>query len=399
MASSNISINPLSTRRDRRSFLLFPWRLYRNDPMWVPPVLSERAATINPQRNALFQTGEITLFIARQDGRLVGTIGLAIDTIGNTNRIEPIVTFGFFECINDRAVSDALLNHAVDWTRQRNINILRGPQSFSSSEDPGVLIEGRETPRGLLMNWTMPYYQNMLEDYGFTTWEDSLAYRVYLKDNMDARGKLIMPGGIQRINRYLRRRYDESTYRVRLGDLDNWDAELEIARTIYNRALVNLQGFVPMDKQDWKRIAESINPLLSAEFALFVEMNGEPIAFALALPDINMALWHCNGLRFPWNYVQLWWYSRKLPGLSFKIMAMLPEYHGLGLDALIYEHIAQASYHHGYEWVDMSLTGANNPTTNKLAARIGAKIDKRYRIYDYHIEQESTGAPDDSPTR
>jgi GNAT superfamily N-acetyltransferase len=383
---SNIRIMPVSTRRDRRTFLLFPWRLYRHDPLWVPPVISERAAIINPKRNDLFQTGEVGLFIAWHGHEPVGTIGLAIDALSNQYRTDPIAVFGFFECINDRAVSTALLDHAIDWTRQRNINILRGPQSFGSSDDPGILIEGRETPRGLLMNWSMPYYQEMLENYGFVTWEDALAYRATIKDHIDAQGNLILPHDIQRINRYLRRRYDETICRVRYGDIKNWDAELETARSVFNHALVNLQGFVPMSKEEWKRMAESINPLLSPEFVLFMEMHGEPIAFALALPDINMALWHCNGLRFPWNYVQLWWYSRHLPGLSFKIMAMLPEYQGLGLDALIYEHIALAAFRHGYEWVDMSLTGANNPTTNKLTTRIGAKIDKRYRVYDYYIQ-------------
>ncbi len=385
MASSNIRIMPVSTRRDRRIFLLFPWRLFRIDPLWVPPVVSERAATTDPERNALFQTGDVELFIAWQDRQPVGTIGLAIDIVGNENRPEPVAFFGFFDTIDDRNVSNTMLNHAVDWVRQRNIKILRGPQSFASSEEPGILIEGRETPRGMLMNWTMPYYQGMLEDYGFFEWENSLAYRVYLRDYVDTQGNLVLPGRIQRINRYLRRRYDEMACRVRLGDLDNWDVELEIARSIYNRALANLPDFIPMSKDDWKRIANSLNPLLSADFALFVEMDGEPIAFALAIPDINMALWHCNGLRYPWNYIQLWWYSRNLPGLSFKIMAMLPEYHGLGLDALIYEHLAFAANRHGYEWIDMSLTGANNPTTNKLAARIGAKIDKRYRAYQYNI--------------
>jgi GNAT superfamily N-acetyltransferase len=385
MASSNIRIEPVTSHRDRRTFLLFPWRLYRQDPMWVPPVKSERAAIINPERNALFQTGEVGLFIAWKDHQPVGTIGLAIDAIGNQNRPEPVAFFGFFDCVDDKAISTAMLDHAIAWTRQRDSKILRGPQSFNGSEEPGILIEGRETPRGMLMNWTMPYYQDMLEGYGFVQWEDSLAYRVYLKDYIDTEGNLVLPGRIQRINRYLRKRYDESTCRVRLGNLDNWDSELEIARSIYNRALANLPDFVPMSQEDWKRIAGSLSPLLSSDFALFVEMKGEPIAFALALPDINMALWHCNGLRFPWNYVQLWWYSRKLPGLSFKIMGMLPEYHGLGIDALVYEHIALAAYRHGYEWIDMSLTGGNNPTTNKLAQRVNAKIDKRYRSYEYNI--------------
>jgi GNAT superfamily N-acetyltransferase len=385
MASSNIRVEPVTTHWDRRTFLLFPWRLYRKDPIWVPPVKSERAGIINPECNALFQTGEVGLFIAWKDQQPVGTIGLAIDVIGNQNRPKPVAFFGFFDCVDNQAVSSALLDHAIAWTRQRDIKILRGPQSFNGSEEPGILIDGRETPRGMLMNWTMPYYREMLEGYGFVQWEDSLAYRVYLKDYIDAEGNLMLPGGIQRINRYLRKRYDESVCRIRQGNLDNWDSELEIARSIYNRALRNLPDFVPMSQEDWKRIADSLSPLLSSDFALFVEMKGEPIAFALAFPDINMALWHCNGLRFPWNYVQLWWYSRKLPGLSFKIMGMLPEYHGLGIDALVYEHIALAAHRHGYEWIDMSLTGANNPTTNKLARRVHAKIDKRYRSYEYNI--------------
>ena len=122
MALSNIRIEPVSTRRDRRTFLLFPWRLFRNDPLWVPPVLSERAATTDPKRNTLFQTGEVGIFIAWKDRQPVGTIGLAIDAIENKNRTEPIAVFGFFDSINDTAVSDALLDHAIAWTRQRNID-------------------------------------------------------------------------------------------------------------------------------------------------------------------------------------------------------------------------------------------------------------------------------------
>ncbi|MDF1512321.1 MAG: hypothetical protein P1S60_00785 [Anaerolineae bacterium] len=388
MKSNNkrsIIIKPVSSRRDRRIFLLFPWRLYRSDPHWVPPLLSEHKATIDPEKNDLFNTGDVALFIAWRDRQPVGTIGLAIDVLDNKNREEPVAVFGFFECIEDFAISNALLRHAVEWTRARHIHLLRGPQSFSSSDEPGLLIEGRETPRGMLMNWTMPYYKPMLEEFGFKAWVDSLAYRVYLADYVGEDGQLVLPGGIQRINRYLRRRYDEQRCHLRLGNLDNWEADSEIARSVYNRGLSNLPNFVPMKREDWQRFALSLKPLLSSEFIVFVELDGQPVAFALAFPDVNTALLHCNGLRFPWNYIQFWWHSRKLPGLCFKILVMLPEFHGLGLDAHVYEHIAVNAYQKGYAWVDMSLTGADNPTTNKLASRVGAQIDKRYRVYEYQI--------------
>ncbi|MBN1140149.1 MAG: hypothetical protein JXM73_26500, partial [Anaerolineae bacterium] len=251
--------------------------------------------------------------------------------------------------------------------------------------EPGVLVEGRQTPRGLLMGWSPPTYQGFFERYGARTYQDSLAYRVYLADYVDEAGAFHLPHGIDRIAAYVQRRYGDRC-RVRLGDLRDLDGELEVARGIYNRSLATLPVFTPERQDEWRRMALSIRPLLDPEFAPFVEVDGEAVAFGLALPDINQALLHCNGLRAPWDTLKLWWYSRHLPGISFKIMAVLPEYREQGLDALIYQHIAQAAFRQGYQWVDLSLTGEDNPMTNKMARRIGAVVDKRYRVYELTLE-------------
>lgn len=379
--ASNLEVRPVRGRRERRRFLRFPWRIYKDDPMWVPPVLSDRAARIDPDRESRFRRGEAALFMAWRGRRPVGTIGVAVDTKSSANRPHPVVDFGFFECVEDRAVAHTLLDRAVGWARARDADRLWGPQSFGDSDEPGLLLEGRETPRGMLMGWTAPYYRRFIEGYGFTYYRDALAYRVILTEHVDAEGHFEPPGRLRRIAERVRERY-AGRFRLRLGDLDRWEDELAVARGIYNRALGTLPHFYPMPRAEWQRMGASIRPLLDADLAVFLYLDGEPVAFALALPDINTALLHCNGLRTPWDYAKLWWHSRHLSGLSFKIMAMVPEVHGMGLDALIYHHIAETAWHKGYEWVDLSLTGDDNPSTNPLAVRFGARLDKRYRVYE-----------------
>ncbi len=374
-----ITVEPVRTVRQRRAFLLFPWRIYRGDPNWVPPIVSERAARLDPRRNSLFQHGEVQPFVAVRDGRVVGTIAAAVDTRANQARNEQIATFGFFECVDDYAVAQALFDRVIGWARERGMSALRGPQNFGPTDEPGLLIEGRQTPPVLMMGWTPPYYVEFVERYGFHKWTDSLAYRVYRSDLPTGEGDDILPAKMVRVAEHARQRYG---YTFRHGNLARWHDEMETARTIYNRSLAVLWDFVPVEEREWHQQAERLRPLLDPDLAIFALVEGREVGFGLGLPDINQALIYCNGLRYPWNYLPLWWRSRHLPGLSFKILAMLPEYWGRGLDALIYLEMARQALRKGYQWMDMSLTGEDNPMTNRLATNLGAKIDKRYRIYE-----------------
>jgi GNAT superfamily N-acetyltransferase len=381
---STIEIQPANTRRHRRAMLLFPWRIYRGDPNWVPPVVGERAARLDPGKNALFQHGEAAPFVALGGrGEVVGTIALAVDHRHNRMRGEQVAFFGFFECVDDYGVAQALFDHAAAWARERGLAALRGPQSFGTSDEPGLLIEGRDTPPGLMMAWTAPYYVDFVRRYGFAKWGDSLAYRLYRSDLPSGQGDDGVPPRILRVARYVSRRYG---YTLRHADIERWDEEMGLARDIYNQSLATLPDFVAMSEDEWDRHAESLRPLLHPDLVFFVQVDGREVGFGLGLPDINQALRHCNGLRYPWNYAQLWWHSRRLPGLSFKIVALLPEYRGRGLDALIYLQIARCLIRGGYDWVDMSLTAEDNPTTNKLAAGLEARVDKRYRIYSLALQ-------------
>ena len=320
--TSALTVRSVVGWRERRVFLRFPWRIYRDDPLWVPPVLSERAARLDPARGPFFRHGEADLFVAWRGSEPLGTIAPAIDhqVVDHTGR--QVAVFGFFECVAEYRVAQALLDRAVAWARERGAQVLRGPQSFGPSDEPGLLIEGRETSPGLLMGWSPPYYVTFVERYGFRKYHDALAYRAYVADYTDTSGTVHIPEKLRRVADFARQRYG---YRVRQGRMEEWERELDRALEIYNRSLATLPDFAPMDRADWQHQAASLRPLLDPEMVVFAEADGREVGFGLALPDISQALLHCNGLRYPWDYARLWYHSRHLPGVSFKIMAMLDQ--------------------------------------------------------------------------
>lgn len=169
---NEINIQPLKSRHDRRTFLTFPWHIYRNDPLWVPPLLPERAKVIDPQRGTFFQRGEAEFFIAWRDGIPVGTICAAEDKLTNQQRNMRDCMIGFFECIDDYGVAEALFKHCAGWAKGRNLNSLYGPFNLDYEDGYGVLIEGRDRPPVILCGHTPAYYLSFVEHFGFqpTAW-------------------------------------------------------------------------------------------------------------------------------------------------------------------------------------------------------------------------------------
>jgi GNAT superfamily N-acetyltransferase len=373
----DIHIRPAKTARDRQAIVTFPWHIYRNDPLWVPPLISERLARLDPERNPFFQTGEAQPLLAYRQGKRVGTIVSAIDHRSNRHLGEKVAVFGFFEVIEDYAVAEALFHAAADWARQKGMKALRGPFNFTASDEPGLLVEGRDTPPVILMGHNPPYYVDFVQRFGFVKLgADSLAFRAWTAPYEGDPGRL--PPKLLRVAEAVRKR---GGFTLRHGRLNRWDEEIELAFHIYNGALSTLPRFVPLTRADFERQARALEPLLDPDFVLFAEINGQPVGFALGLPDINQAIRHANGGRYPWDWLKLWWYSRRIDCLSFKIIAVLPEYRGRGIDVLFYLEMARQMLAHGYRWMDMSLTAEDNLMPTRIATRFGAEVYKRYRIF------------------
>jgi GNAT superfamily N-acetyltransferase len=173
---------------------------------------------------------------------------------------------------------------------------------------------------------------------------------------------------------------------IRKIDLAAWDREVEITRTLFNATLGFLPESIPLDAQDYGRLANQMKPILDPDLALIAEHEGKPIGFLVAIPDFNLVLLHLTGRIFPIGWAKLLWYSRRIDQVSFKLFGLLDAYRGRGIDTLMYLEAVRAAARKGYKWLDGSLTSENNPSVNRLAERLGAERYKHYRLYQMAFE-------------
>jgi len=381
MAAPALSIEPIHTLKELREFVAFAWEIYKGDPLWVPPVFEDHMARLDPKRNPMLKHGELQAFVARRDGRMVGTIAGAMDYQLKNVIPDPFAAFGFFECINDYEVAKALLDTVVDWAHSKGQRRVRGPYNPTQNDEQGFLIEGRDRPPIIMTAHNPPWYPEFVERYGFRKWgPDEFCYGVSADGLLPDLSNL--PPKLGRVIEAVRQR---TRAQVRPANFADWDNEVERARQVYNRSLSTLADFVPLDQDEFRRQTELLRPVIDPDLVLFIEIDGRTVGFGLGLPNVNEALHHANGLRHPWDYLHFLRDRRHIKGMSIKIIALDPDYWGRGLDALMYGELARQTAKKGYMWADLSLTGEDNPQTNKLAKVIGATVYKRYRIYQLEI--------------
>ncbi len=368
-----VEVYPVRTGRERRIFLQFPWRIYQGDPIWVPPLLPERAKMLDPERGPFFRHGRLECAIAWRDGQPVGTICAAEDFQLNEGRGTKDCVFGFFECIDDDVAARALFDYARGWALRHGLNALYGPFNLDYEDGYGILIEGRDRPPAILCGHTPPYYQRLVERYGFLPARgDNLAFGLDLVETPYLHQ-------LEEMADRVRRRHG---YTVRSGRMEEWEEEIDRIHPLINAALAHLPDHRPWPRETLQTLFAPFKKLADPDLILFVEDGGRTIGFFPGLPNFNEFLIHANGLRYPWDYLNLWLHSRKRPaGLSIKSILTFPEYWGRGVPILMFAEMARRATAKGFRWVDLSLTSDDNPRTPALAQRFGARIYKRYRVY------------------
>ena len=377
---SAVDIAPVRTARERRTFLTFPWRIYRDDPLWVPPLLPQRARTIDPERGAFFQRGEAEFFIAWKDGQPAGTICAAEDRPANVFRHAQDCVFGFFECVEDYGVAEAMFRHVMGWAGQRGLNALLGPFNLDYEDSYGVLIEGRDRPPVLLCGHTPPYYEGFVERFGFQPARgDNLAYAIEASQDTPALRRLSrLADGLRRRGRIV----------IRGADLEHWEDEMDRVHRLLNAALAHLPDHIPWHREALQALLEPFVEVVDPELILFAEVDGETVGWFPGIANLNEAFHRANGLRYPWDYVRLWWAARRQPEcLAIKSVLVLPEYWDTGVSVLLFDEMLKRARARGFKWIDLSLTSDDNPYTPTLAERMGAKLYKRYRIYRLDFER------------
>lgn len=376
----SIEIRRVNTRHERKQFIKFAWKVYRNDPElnrhWVPPVISDYMKTLDTEYYPLYEHADLAMFTAWKDGVMVGTIAAIQNRRHNQIHQDKVGFWGFFECLNDQKVADALFEAAAMWLRSKGLDAMRGPISPSMNDQCGMLTRGYDSSPVFLMLYNPPYYNDLCLNNGQKVAQELLAW--YIDQ------KIIDIERLRRIAQHVMKREGLS---VRILDMKNFDSEVKKMREIYNGAWEKNWGFVPMTDKEFDFLATSLKSIANPHYVYFVEnREGNTIGFSLSLPDINQALKHVNGNPFtPWGLVKYLWYKRNITMVRTIVMGVLPEYRNKGIDSIMNVQIADYGGKHGVFASEMSWILKSNEAMSKLALVIGGKPYKEYAIYEKAI--------------
>ena len=365
--------------RDRRCFVGFPYDLYEGHRYWVPPLRRDQKHTLNPKKNAFFEHGDMQLFLAEDEaGETVGRIAAIVNGQHLKKYDDGAGFFGFFECSGGEATAETLFEAAAAWLRRQGLKKMRGPANPSLNDTAGLLVDGFNRPPALLMPYNPPRYEDFLLESGFERVMTMWAYYAHYK-YADAT-KL--------------RRGTELVYRrhpgleLRTMDTSRFDEEARTIRRIYNEAWKDNWGHVPMTEAEFEQLAEELKQIVDPNVVFLLEDEGEPVAFSIALPDLNQALQHVKGGRlFPLGLPKLLAYTNfgGVHELRMPLMGVLPKYRGQGLYAPLVLATVEEAPRNGYPACEMSWVLDTNEVLKNALEEMGGVKDKEYAMFEKTI--------------
>jgi GNAT superfamily N-acetyltransferase len=364
-----LRIEPVQARKDLDRFVKLPWKIYRGNPNWVPPLLHDVYTLLDRTKHPFHRHAEVEYFLARRGDEIVGRIAAIVNHAHVAFHEEKAGFFGFFESIDDPDVARALLATAEQWVQARGMELIRGPMSFSTNEECGLLIDAFDKPPVIMMTYNPPYYERLITGAGYVKAKDLLAHH--------AAG--VAPPEVL-IKRAARARAQGVV--VRQMDLKRFDEEVAIVKEIYNTAWERNWGFVPMTDEEFAFLAKQLRPVADPHVLLIVEVNGKPAGFALGLPDFNVALKHMNGRLFPFGIFKALWYKRRIKLFRAITLGLKPEFRRQGIDVLLYLAFYEGGLAGGYTESEGSWILEDNWDMRRGMERFGYAHYKTYRIFD-----------------
>jgi len=372
---SQIRVVPVTTKKDARDFIRFPWKVYHGDSKWVPPLMSEVKDKLDVQKNPFFEHARRELFLARRDDEITGRIGGIVDDNHNAFHDEKIVFFGLYESLNDVETARAMLQTVAVWGAERGMEVLRGTVNLSLNDECAFLIEGFDTPPVVMMPYNPPYYPELMEACGLTKAKDLFAFIMSRDHDTTAKVKRI----IDTVKK-------ETTITCRSFNKKKLDEEAEVVKFIYNNAWERNWGFVPWTENEMNHMVKSLVRMADLDLVIIAEDRGKPIGFAFGFPNYNEILIKMNGRLFPTGIFKLLLGRKKIKGIRAIVFGILKEYRQTGVSYLLYSKLDETARAKGYEWCETSWQLEDNTPVNNFVASLGGKIYKKYRIYDQKIQ-------------
>ena len=378
---ANVTIRPVETKQDRKTFIDLPFRLYADDPNWVPPLKGEALGLITPEKNGWFSHAKAQLFLAKEDGRVVGRISAHIDTLALTMPAAQ----GFGPGVGQWGLMDAeredifvaLLAKAEDWLRGQGMTRALGPISMSIWEEPGLLIEGYDHPPTIMMGHAKPEYRGWIDAAGYTPVKQMMTYDLDITQEFPPIVKRIIKSG-------------EKNPRIVVREVNKkkFEEEAAIILAILNDAWSDNWGFVPLTPPEIKDVGVKLKPIVFNDLIRIAELDGKPVAFMITLPDLNEAIAPLNGslLPFGWAKLLLWLRAPKVRTMRVPLMGVVKELQASRMASqlafMMIEYIRRASVErYGASRGEIGWILDDNQGMRSIAETIDSRVNKVYQVY------------------
>jgi GNAT superfamily N-acetyltransferase len=375
MAGSDpLSIRPIEfgNRRQLKTFIKFPWKIYRDDPNWVPPLILDQLHFFTPGKNPYFSHSTAQLFMAFRGDEPVGRISAHENNQHIRVHRDGAGFFGFFECIDDRAVAHALFDVASTWLWERGLKTMRGPVSFSVNHEVGLLLDAFDEPPLIRMTYNPPYYASLIEGCGLQKIQDLYAYVMFESEEM--------PEWLHGFSDLV---LEDPKLVVRTVDIRDFKNEMERIKKIYAEAWSQNWGAVPLTDEEFDRIVGEFRLIYDRDLFFIAEYDGEPAGMSLVLPDMNQVLKKTGGRLFPLGLLKMLWYRRRINAWRMPILGVRQEHRLKGIEVVLCRRTYDvAKKNRNYRKGEMSWVLESNTAANAVLRKLGARKSKTYRIYE-----------------
>jgi hypothetical protein len=374
---TGLTIRPVEDASDRKAFVDLAFRLNASDPNWIPPLKTEVHGLLDPRTNPWFEHAEARLFLAERNGKPVGRISAQVDRLVLEHMGAGLGQWGMFEA-EDEETAAALIHRAEAWLRGRDMTRSMGPFSLSIWDEPGLLVKGFDHPPTVMMGHNSPRYEAWVEKEGYKGVKDLFTYE------LDVRGDF--PPLVQRIVAL-----GEKNPRIRIRKVDKkkFDEEAALLLGILNDAWSDNWGFIPLTPSEIAYAGKKLKPIVFEDLIRVAELDGEPVAFMMTLPDLNLLTRDLDGRLFPFGWAKLLWrlHKARFPSARVPLMGVLKRLHGTRMASqlafMLIEYIRRSGVaHYGMERGEIGWILEDNGPMISIADAIDSKVNRIYRIYE-----------------
>jgi GNAT superfamily N-acetyltransferase len=383
-----VTVRKVENKSDFKAFFEFPWRVYKNDPNWVPPLLSMRKELLDKKKNPSWEYMEGDYYVAWRGDNPVGTIAAFVNRHHNEFHEENISWFGFFEVYDDQEAATALLEAAAEWGRSRGYDGVRGPQSFTIMDEVGLLVENFDRPV-VMMPYNPPYYQALVENSGVGFAKVMDVHCFYM--NWELLGETRIA---ERLENIVKRMQRNQSIEIRAIDRKNLKQEFQLFKDIYNSAWEKNWGFTPFTPAELDMLVHTLGQFFDPDMACFAYVDGKPAAFAIGIPDLNQAVQKAYPRPGVPEWVTLikalwhWKIRSKIDWLRLPLLGVKEEYRNKGIDLAMYHFLFQAILKNGdrYQHLDSGWVLETNHPMMKTGQKLGMKQYRTHRFYEKPLD-------------